>query len=120
MVGNAAIVRQNAHANRLPITVIPAAVTDVDGWASFEDRGSLLGRLEKTDTAAQAERRERRARKPAYSAKRSYPCPWSGSIAGLRRRVSRRRVLSSWTSRTPRLAHSTACHRRWRPSGPRC
>src|SRR5437763_6128345 len=75
MVDNAAILRENAKVNGLPITVIPAAVTDVDGWASFELRGSLMGRLEKTDTAAQAERRERRARKGGLRHKGLQPVP---------------------------------------------
>jgi FkbM family methyltransferase len=58
---NAACVQENAARNRLGnVTVIPAAVTDRDGWAVFLDRGSLEGRLEKADSQAQAERRAKR------------------------------------------------------------
>jgi FkbM family methyltransferase len=58
---NAACVQENAATNGMGnVTVIPAAVTDRDGWAVFLDRGSLEGRLEKNDTQAQAERRAKR------------------------------------------------------------
>jgi len=43
---NAALVQRNAASNRLAnVTVIAAAVTDQDGWATFLNRGSLEGRL---------------------------------------------------------------------------
>jgi FkbM family methyltransferase len=59
-VENAAILRGNARVNDTPITVVPAAVSDLDGWAAFQDRGSLEGRLEKADTPQQAARRAKR------------------------------------------------------------
>jgi FkbM family methyltransferase len=64
LVDNAAIIRQNARTNRLPVTVVPAAVTNTDGWAAFQDNGSLLGRLDKSDSPAQADRRARKAASP--------------------------------------------------------
>lgn len=43
---NAALLRANAATNRLAnVTVIPAAVAERDGWATFEHRGSLEGSL---------------------------------------------------------------------------
>ena len=60
-VANAALLQKNAAANRLAnVTVIPAAATDEDGWATFLFGGSLEGRLNKDDCEAQAERRARR------------------------------------------------------------
>ncbi|MDQ6810931.1 MAG: FkbM family methyltransferase [Actinomycetota bacterium] len=60
-VANAALVKENAARNGfVNVSVIPAAVTDGSGWATFLDKGSLEGRLMKDDTAAQARRRARR------------------------------------------------------------
>ncbi|HWX52670.1 MAG TPA: FkbM family methyltransferase [Solirubrobacteraceae bacterium] len=60
-LANAAMVQANAAGNGLEnVTVIPAAVSDRDGWATFLGRGSLEGRLDKDDTQAQAERRANR------------------------------------------------------------
>lgn len=57
---NALFAQQNAELNGLSnVTVIPAALTDEDGWMSFLQRGSLEGRLEKDDSDAQAARRAR-------------------------------------------------------------
>jgi FkbM family methyltransferase len=70
-VRNAAILQQNAATNRLAVTTIPAAVSDVDGWATFLDRSSLEGRLDKDDCEAQAERRAKRNRPRA----RTHPVP---------------------------------------------
>jgi FkbM family methyltransferase len=39
---NAALVVHNARTNRLPITVVPAAVTDFNGWARFARRERRL------------------------------------------------------------------------------
>ncbi len=65
---NAATVQENAAINRLAnVTVIPAAVTDQDGWATFLDQGSLQGRLGKDDTEAQARRRASKRSKHSYS-----------------------------------------------------
>jgi FkbM family methyltransferase len=58
---NAVLAQQNAAVNNLAnITVVPAALTDRDGWLTFLNKGSLEGRLEKDDSAAQAERRTAR------------------------------------------------------------
>jgi len=58
---NALLAQQNAAVNDLAnITVIPAALTDQDGWMSFLQKGSLEGRLEKDDSDAQARRRAER------------------------------------------------------------
>jgi FkbM family methyltransferase len=60
-VTNAARVQRNATINKLAnVTVIPAAVTDQDGWATFLDKGSLEGKLSKADSDAQARRRAKR------------------------------------------------------------
>lgn len=58
---NALYAHQNAIANGLAnMTVVPAALTDEDGWLAFLDKGSLEGRLEKDDSEAQAQRRAQR------------------------------------------------------------
>ncbi|MCW2969034.1 MAG: FkbM family methyltransferase [Solirubrobacterales bacterium] len=58
---NALFAQQNAAVNGLDnITVVPAALTDRDGWMTFLQGGSVEGRLEKDDSAAQAERRASR------------------------------------------------------------
>jgi FkbM family methyltransferase len=63
-LANARYVQRNAASNGLAnVTVVPAAVTDRDGWATFLDNGSLEGRLEKDDDDAQAARRAARGRK---------------------------------------------------------
>jgi FkbM family methyltransferase len=63
-VRNASNIEHNAAANRLTnLTVIPAAVSDQDGWARFLDKGSLESRLDKSDDEAQAERRAARAQR---------------------------------------------------------
>jgi FkbM family methyltransferase len=55
---NAVLLQKNVATNRLAnVTVIPAAVTDQNGWATFLDHGSLMGRLSKRDSEAQATRR---------------------------------------------------------------
>lgn len=68
---NAAILRQNARTNSLPVSVIPAAVSDINGWAMFLDGGGLVRRLEKDDCPAQAERRAGHA--PTYAESVSVP-----------------------------------------------
>jgi FkbM family methyltransferase len=60
-VSNAFYAQSNARRNGFPnITVVPAALTDEDGWLSFLLNGSLEGRLAKDDTERQAQRRARR------------------------------------------------------------
>jgi FkbM family methyltransferase len=60
-VQNAALAEINARQNGFDnVMVIPAAVTDEDGWMTFQQRGSLMGRLVKEDSLAQAERRAKR------------------------------------------------------------
>jgi FkbM family methyltransferase len=67
-VQNASLATANAIGNGFAnVTVIPAAVTDEDGWATFLHRGSLEGRLSKDDTEAQAKRRARLQPKPLGS-----------------------------------------------------
>ncbi len=51
---NAFHAQRNARANGFEhMTVVPAAVTDVDGWLEFQLRGSFEGRLGKIDTQSQ-------------------------------------------------------------------
>lgn len=58
---NAALVQRNATSNGLTnMTVVPAAVTDQNGWATFLNKGSLEGRLDKDDDDAQRQRRAKR------------------------------------------------------------
>jgi FkbM family methyltransferase len=45
---NAAQIKANASRNGLRLTVVGAAVSDVIGWAQFDDRSSLTGRLSET------------------------------------------------------------------------
>jgi FkbM family methyltransferase len=60
-VQNAALAEGNARQNGFDnVMVIPAAVTDEDGWMTFQHRGSLMGRLVKEDSLAQSERRAKR------------------------------------------------------------
>ena len=60
-LANADLVKRNAASNRFAnVTVVPAAVSDQDGWATFLDKGSLMGRLDKDDDDAQAKRRASR------------------------------------------------------------
>jgi FkbM family methyltransferase len=67
-VRNAAILQENAATNKLVnVTVIPAAVSDEDGWATFINQGSLQGRLRKDDSEAQAKRRARQLQRPTSS-----------------------------------------------------
>lgn len=55
---NAFFAQWNATTNGLSnITVVPAAVTDRDGWMGFLKKGALMGRLEKDDSELQARRR---------------------------------------------------------------
>jgi FkbM family methyltransferase len=62
-IENAAQLRRNAASNGFAnIAVVPAAVSDRDGWAMFLDRGSLEGRLDKDDDDAQAKDRANRIR----------------------------------------------------------
>jgi FkbM family methyltransferase len=57
-LANAAYVVGNAETNRLyNVIVVPAAVSDQSGWATFLDIGSLQSRLDKDDDEAQAKRR---------------------------------------------------------------
>jgi FkbM family methyltransferase len=54
---NAVLLQKNVATNRLGnVTVIPAAVTYQNGWATFLDHGSLIGHLSKDDSEAQANR----------------------------------------------------------------
>jgi FkbM family methyltransferase len=54
---NALIARRNAAVNGLSnITVVPAALTDREGWMTFLQKGSLQGRLEQDESVAQAQR----------------------------------------------------------------
>jgi FkbM family methyltransferase len=58
---NAVLAQRNAAANGLDnITVVPAALTDEEGWMAFIEKGSLEGRLEKDDSEEQARRRATR------------------------------------------------------------
>jgi FkbM family methyltransferase len=63
-VTNAAYVAWNAAGNHFAnVSVVPAAVSDRDGWATFLDKGSLESRLDKDDDEAQAGRRAARKRR---------------------------------------------------------
>jgi FkbM family methyltransferase len=63
-ITNAAFVAWNAAGNGLAnVSVVPAAVSDRDGWAMFLDKGSLESRLDKDDDEAQARRRAARKRR---------------------------------------------------------
>jgi FkbM family methyltransferase len=58
LLANAHYARANGERNGLQnMIVIPAAVTDEEGWTTFRERSSLGGRIEKHDTQAQADRR---------------------------------------------------------------
>jgi FkbM family methyltransferase len=62
---NVAHISENAAGNGFRnVMTIPMAVTDQNGWATFLQKGSLEGRLDRDDTAAQAARRA--ARKHRY------------------------------------------------------
>ena len=55
-VGNAALLQQNAASNGMAnVVVVPAAVSDRDGWATFLSKGSLQGRLDNAGDAAQGD-----------------------------------------------------------------
>jgi FkbM family methyltransferase len=56
---NIRLLRQNAISNDLDVTIVECAVSDQDGYATFLEKGSLMGRLDKDDDPAQAERRQR-------------------------------------------------------------
>ncbi|HEV3047484.1 MAG TPA: FkbM family methyltransferase [Solirubrobacteraceae bacterium] len=63
LLRNAFYAQRNANTNRLHnITVIPAAVSDRDGWLSFFMAGSLMGRLDKDDFEGQARHRAKQDR----------------------------------------------------------
>lgn len=71
-VTNAAYIEWNAAANGFPnVSVVPAAVSDRDGWAVFLDKGPLMSRLDKDDDEDQARRRA--ARNPTVLARRTVP-----------------------------------------------
>lgn len=54
-LSNAFMLQENVATNSLAnVTVIPAAVTDEDGWATFFDHGSLMGRLSRDAADVQA------------------------------------------------------------------
>jgi FkbM family methyltransferase len=56
-IENAAHLQRNSASNGFAnIVVVPAAVSDRDGWAMFLNRGSLQGRLDKPDDDIQAKR----------------------------------------------------------------
>jgi FkbM family methyltransferase len=57
---NASLIGLNASTNGLSVTVVPAAVSDRDGWLTFLDKGSLMSRIDKDDDDAQASRRASR------------------------------------------------------------
>jgi FkbM family methyltransferase len=58
---NLAHISENAAGNGFRnVMTIPMAVTDRNGWATFLKKGSLEGRLDRDDTAAQAARRSAR------------------------------------------------------------
>jgi FkbM family methyltransferase len=58
---NAVLAQRNAVVNGLAnITVVPAALTDEEGWMTFIQKGSLEGRLEKDDSEEQARRKANR------------------------------------------------------------
>jgi FkbM family methyltransferase len=60
-IANAAVIERNAATNRFAnLSVVPAAVSDEDGWATFLDKGSLMSRLDKDDDEEQANRRAAR------------------------------------------------------------
>jgi FkbM family methyltransferase len=106
---NAACVQENAATNGMGnVTVIPAAVTDRDGWAVFLDRGSLEGRLEKNDTQAQAERRAKRDQ----SHKGASVVPVLTLDSWIAERPPGRRASSRSTWRGRSWACSRACSRR--------
>jgi FkbM family methyltransferase len=54
---NAGLIGRNASTNSLSVTVVPAAVSDRDGWLTFLDKGSLMSRIDKDDDEGQAKRR---------------------------------------------------------------
>jgi FkbM family methyltransferase len=63
-LANAALVQRNAASNHFAnVSVIPAALTDQDGWMTFLDKGNLQGRLDKDDFDAQTQRRATRDQK---------------------------------------------------------
>lgn len=60
-VTNAAYIAWNALRNRFTnVEVVPAAVSDQDGWAVFLNKGPLQSRLDKDDDEAQMQRRAKR------------------------------------------------------------
>jgi len=60
-VTNAAYIAWNAATNRFAnVSVVPAAVSDQDGWAVFLNKGPLESRLDKDDDEAQVRRRATR------------------------------------------------------------
>jgi FkbM family methyltransferase len=62
-IENAAHLQRNAASNGFAnIVVVPAAVSDRNGWAMFLNRGSLESRLEESDDDAQAKRRASQVR----------------------------------------------------------
>lgn len=65
VLDNAFFAQWNAATNGLPnITVVPAALTDRDGWIGFLKKGALQGRLEKDDFELQARRRAKHTFNP--------------------------------------------------------
>src|SRR6185312_3056644 len=62
-LANARLAQQNAEGNGFEnMTVVPAALTDADGWLGFTEHGSLMGRLDKNDSEARARRRAQNPR----------------------------------------------------------
>jgi len=60
-ITNAAYIAWNAATNRFAnVSVVPAAVSDQDGWAMFLNKGPFESRLDKDDDDAQAQRRASR------------------------------------------------------------
>jgi FkbM family methyltransferase len=73
---NAAHIKQNATINGFPnVFVVPAAVSDQDGWLTLLDRGSLLSRLDKDDDELQANRRAQREREIRETIRGRIPVP---------------------------------------------
>jgi FkbM family methyltransferase len=75
-LANASYVQRNAATNGLSnVTVVPAAVTDQDGWATLLVKNSLLSRLDKDDDEAQSNSRARRNHKIRETIRGTIPVP---------------------------------------------
>lgn len=73
-VENAFYAHRNAETNSFDhMTVLPTAVTDIDGWLTFLLKGSCESRLDKDDTQTQSERRATHKREPFLKGRTTVP-----------------------------------------------